>query len=124
LKIQSKTIFLVLTQIANGTHNLAEVLKGSKRPMIILGSSVFDREDGADIHNAVRSICDNLECEEGWNAFNIMHKSASTVGALDLGYKSGVSSIKANKPKLLFLVGADAGAVTADDVSLFIFQSN
>lgn len=51
-----------------------------------------------------------------------MHKSASTVGALDLGYKSGVSSIKANKPKLLFLVGADAGAVTADDVSLFIFQ--
>lgn len=59
-----------------------------------------------------------MECEEGWNAFNIMHKSASTVGALDLGYKSGVSSIKANKPKLLFLVGADAGAVTADDVSL------
>jgi len=107
----------ILTQIANGTHNLAEVLKGSKRPMIILGSSVFDREDGADIHNAVRSICDNLECEEGWNAFNIMHKSASTVGALDLGYKSGVSSIKANKPKLLFLVGADAGAVTADDIA-------
>lgn len=65
-----------------------------------------------------------MECEEGWNAFNIMHKSASTVGALDLGYKSGVSSIKANKPKLLFLVGADAGAVTADDVSLFIFQLN
>merc|ERR1711887_264879 len=107
----------ILTQIANGTHNLAEVLKGSKRPMVILGSSVFDREDGADIHNTVRSICDNLECDEGWNPFNVLHKSASTVGALDLGYKSGVDTVKEQKPKLLFLVGADAGTVSADDIA-------
>ena len=48
--------------------------------------------------------------------FNILHKSASTVGALDLGYKSGVESIKTMRPKVLFLLGADEGVVGPDDV--------
>lgn len=47
-----------------------------------------------------------------------MHKSASTVGALDLGYKSGVTSIKGQKPKVIILYGADEGAVGPDDVSV------
>ena len=47
-----------------------------------------------------------------------MHKSASTVGALDLGYKSGVSHIKGRKPKVLILYGADEGQIGPDDVSI------
>ena len=38
------------------------------------------------------------------------------VAALDLGYKAGVSSIRDSKPKVLFLLGADAGAVTRADL--------
>merc|ERR1712212_1436275 len=97
-------------------RQLRDALQGAKRPLIILGSSSFDRADGAAVHAAVRNLCDTLDCEEGWNPFNILHKSASTVGALDLGYASGVESVKNAKPKLIVLLGADDGAVGADDV--------
>lgn len=50
---------------------------------------------------------------------------ASQVAALDLGYKPGVEAIRKNPPKLLFLLGADAGCVTRQDLpkdSFIIYQ--
>jgi hypothetical protein len=47
------------------------------------------------------------------------------VAALDLGYKPGVESIRKNPPKVLFLLGADAGCITRQDLaddSLIIYQ--
>ena len=41
---------------------------------------------------------------------------ASQVAALDLGYKAGVSSIREQKPKLLYLLGADEGTITRQDL--------
>jgi NADH dehydrogenase (ubiquinone) Fe-S protein 1 len=38
------------------------------------------------------------------------------VAALDLGYKAGVSAIRENPPDVLFMLGADEGAVTKSDV--------
>lgn len=38
------------------------------------------------------------------------------VAALDLGYKPGVDHIRNAKPKLLFALGADAGAITRDQL--------
>merc|ERR1711990_961394 len=107
----------IINDAADGSSDLGKLLKGSKRPMIILGSSVFDRADGAQVHAAVRNLCNSLNCDDGWNPFNILHKSASTVGALDLGYKSGVESIKTLKPKVLILLGADEGVVGPDDIA-------
>jgi len=107
----------IINDIISGNHALSERLRNAERPMIILGSSVFDREDGAAVHQATKALCESLNCAEGWNPLNIMHKSASTVGALDLGYKSGVSSVKAHKPKVLILYGADEGTVGPDDVA-------
>jgi len=46
-----------------------------------------------------------------------MHKSASTVGALDLGYKTGVDHIKGRKPDVIINLGADEGLITRDDLS-------
>ena len=43
---------------AAGTNNLGQALKGAKRPMIIVGNGIFDREDGAEVHAAVRQLCD------------------------------------------------------------------
>lgn len=42
---------------------------------------------------------------------------ASQVAALDLGYKPGVDAIRKNPPKVLFLLGADAGCITRQDLS-------
>ena len=50
---------------------------------------------------------------------------ASQVAALDLGYKPGVEAIRKNPPKVLFLLGADAGCITRQDLhkdSLIIYQ--
>lgn len=41
---------------------------------------------------------------------------ASQVGALDVGYKAGVQAIRDNPPKLLFLLGADEGAVDRQSI--------
>lgn len=50
---------------------------------------------------------------------------ASQVAALDLGYKAGVDAIRKNPPKVLFLLGADAGCITRADLPkdcLVIYQ--
>ena len=38
------------------------------------------------------------------------------MAALDLGYQAGVSSIRENKPEVVFLLGADKGAITREDL--------
>lgn len=44
---------------------------------------------------------------------------------MDLGYKAGVDAIRKNPPKILFLLGADAGCITRADLpknSLIVYQ--
>ena len=55
-------------------------------------------------------------CPDDWRVLNVLHRVASQVAALDLGYEAGVASIRQNKPDVLFLLGADAGAVTRADL--------
>jgi NADH dehydrogenase (ubiquinone) Fe-S protein 1 len=47
---------------------------------------------------------------------NVLHRVASQVAALDLGYKAGVAEVVEAKPKVLWLLGADAGAVSREDL--------
>ena len=42
---------------------------------------------------------------------------ASQVAALDLGYQAGVGAIRDAPPRFLFLLGADAGAITKQDIA-------
>ena len=55
-------------------------------------------------------------------------KCASQVAALDIGYKAGVASIKQQKPKLLYMLGADEDLVTRNDLnqkeSFIIYQGH
>ncbi|KAI9525764.1 NADH dehydrogenase Fe-S protein subunit 1 ndufs1 [Dissostichus eleginoides] len=121
----------VLKDLANGTHPFCEVLSAAKRPVVVVGSSALQREDGAAILSVVSSIAQNARTssgvEEGWKVLNILHRVASQVAALDLGYKAGVDAIRANPPKVLFLLGADAGCITRADLpknSLIIYQGH
>ncbi|KAJ4924449.1 hypothetical protein JOQ06_000689 [Pogonophryne albipinna] len=121
----------VLKELANGTHPFCEVLSAAKRPVVVVGSSTLQREDGAAILSVVSSIAQNARTssgvEEGWKVLNVLHRVASQVAALDLGYKAGVDAIRANPPKVLFLLGADAGCITRADLpkdSLIIYQGH
>ncbi|XP_069471665.1 NADH-ubiquinone oxidoreductase 75 kDa subunit, mitochondrial [Ambystoma mexicanum] len=110
----------ILKDIASGKHPYSKVLSQSKNPMVVLGSSALQRGDGAAIHAAVSAIAYNARASSGitgeWKVLNILHRLASQVAALDLGYKPGVEAIRSNPPKVLFLLGADAGCITRQDL--------
>lgn len=47
----------------------------------------------------------------------MLHRVASQVAALDIGYQPGVGTIRNNPPKVLFLLGADEGIITRADLA-------
>lgn len=110
----------VLQDIASGNHPFSQVLKAAKKPMVVLGSSALQRNDGAAILAAVSSIAQEVRVTSGvaggWKVMNILHRVASQVAALDLGYKPGVEAIRKTPPRVLFLLGADGGCVTRQDL--------
>lgn len=121
----------VLKELANGTHPFSQVLTAAKRPVVVVGSGALQREDGAAILSAVSTIAQNARTssgvEDGWKVLNVLHRVASQVAALDLGYKAGVDAIRKNPPKVLFLLGADAGCITRADLPkdcLVVYQGH
>ena len=66
----------------------AKIFKNAKNPMLILGSDALTRSDAAAIYGLAREIAG-----EG---FNVLHKVASRVGGLDIGFlpqKDGMNAI-------------------------------
>ncbi|KAM3917333.1 NADH-ubiquinone oxidoreductase 75 kDa subunit, mitochondrial [Leptodactylus fuscus] len=121
----------IIKDIASGKHPFSKVLSQAKKPMIVVGSSALQRKDGPAIHAAVSSLAQNVRSSSGvpenWKVLNILHRVASQVAALDLGYKPGVDAIRKNPPKVLFLLGADAGCITRQDLpkgAFIIYQGH
>lgn len=121
----------VLQDIVSGNHPFCQVLDKAKHPVVVVGSSCLQREDGAAIMAAVSTIAQNARVssgvEENWKVLNVLHRVASQVAALDLGYKPGVETLRKNPPKVLFLLGADAGCITRQDLpkdSVIIYQGH
>ncbi|XP_065929052.1 NADH-ubiquinone oxidoreductase 75 kDa subunit, mitochondrial isoform X1 [Magallana gigas] len=110
----------VLKQIADGSHPFCKKLNKALRPMVVVGSTSLQRKDGQAIHNAVSTIAQTARvqsgCGEEWKVLNVLHRVASQVAALDLGYKAGVDYIRKNPPQVLFMLGADEGVLTRDDL--------
>jgi NADH-quinone oxidoreductase subunit G len=84
----------VLTSLADGSHDFADVLKNARHPMLILGAGALARPDGAAILKLAAQIAGATgmigpaisAADGGWNGFNVLHTAASRVGALDLGF--------------------------------------
>ena len=76
-----------LDAMSKARSGFAKTFKDAKNPLIIVGSGVFEREDGAAVHQALYDAADKLGIvKDGWNGFNILHRAASRVGALDVGF--------------------------------------
>ena len=58
--------------------------------------------------------CCGIGHDSHWLCY--LSQVASQVAALDLGYKAGVDAIRQKSPKVLFLLGADEGAITKEDL--------
>jgi len=110
----------VLKQLAAGSHPFCSTLAAAKKPVVIVGSEALQRNDGGAVISLVQQIADNAKNQSGadpdWKVLNVLHRVASQVAALDLGWKAGVSEAKAAKPRVLWLLGADAGVVTREEL--------
>ncbi|XP_064489572.1 NADH-ubiquinone oxidoreductase 75 kDa subunit, mitochondrial-like [Ornithodoros turicata] len=106
----------VLQEIADGKHPVSQVLKQAKRPIVIVGSVVLQRPDGAAIHSLVHRIAQSTSAPSHWKVFNVLHRVASQVAALDVGYQAGVADIRKKPPKVLYVLGADEGAITRSEL--------
>merc|ERR1712179_597578 len=110
----------VLKQLADGTHPFAKRLASAKKPVVIIGTEPLQRPDGAALMANAQKLAQDIKIKSGcgpnWRVLNVLHKVASQVAALDIGYKANVSSIKEQKPDVLFLLGADSGSVTRADL--------
>jgi NADH-quinone oxidoreductase subunit G len=143
---QLGTDIAVLEQIANGSHDFAKVLTEAKRPMIVLGSGVLTRKDGAAILNLAAKIARDTgmigpagtHAEGGWNGFNILHIAASRVAALDLGFLPGpdqdgtpgrdvariVDGAQKGEIDFIYLLGADEFDVAHLGRTFVVYQGS
>merc|ERR1719369_370211 len=111
----------VLSQLAAGTHPFNKRLASASRPIIIVGSGALQREDSAQLHSLVTQIAYNTRVQtqvpDDWKVLNVLHRVASQVAALDLGYTPGAEAVRDMKPEVLFMLGADEGVITREDVT-------
>ncbi|MEP6829183.1 MAG: molybdopterin-dependent oxidoreductase, partial [Rhizomicrobium sp.] len=138
---QLGTDIAVLAAIANGSHAFAKILKDAKRPMIILGSGVLTRADGAAALSLAARIAGDTgmigpagsATEGGWNGFNILHTAASRVAALDLGFLPGsggrdvagiVDGAQKGEIDFIYLLGADEFDVAHLGRAFVVYQGS
>jgi NADH-quinone oxidoreductase subunit G len=100
-----------LSDLAAGKHSFADVLKGAKNPILLVGTGATARHDGsAVLALAAKLALDFGAVKPGWNGFAVLHDSASRVGALDIGFAGGLSAAQMTTfgtLDVLFLLGAD-----------------
>ena len=103
----------MLNDAVAGKGPLVKALKAAKRPALIVGQGALVGTNGAAILNAAQVLANKYCIKADWNGFNMLHKAASRVAALDLGLTTakGIKGITADaetgKIKAVFLLGAD-----------------
>jgi NADH-quinone oxidoreductase subunit G len=101
-----------LSDLAAGKHSFADVLKGAKNPIVLVGAGALARQDGpAMLALAAKLAMDFGAVKDGWNGFGVLQDTASRVGALDIGFGGGGLSAAQMTTfgtlDVLFLLGAD-----------------
>jgi NADH-quinone oxidoreductase subunit G len=102
-----------LSDLAAGKHSFADVLKGAKHPIVLVGAGVAGRHDGAAVLARAAKLAMDFAIKDGWNGFGVLHNAASTVGALDIGFAPDKGALSAAEMTtsgtldVLFSLGAD-----------------
>ncbi len=103
-----------LRDLADGKLAFADVLKGAKNPMIIVGQGALRRPDGAAVLAQARALAETVNAVRAdWNGFCVLHTAAARVAGLDLGLVAdgGIDGIYAACEKgdieIVYLLAAD-----------------
>jgi len=106
-----------INNVLDENSKFFEVLKSSKNPLIIIGTSAINYEEGQQVLNICAEIVKKFpNLGDNFNPLNILHQDISRVGALDLNYYNSIfdlnfeknlqDKIKETKP-VIFLLGQD-----------------
>src|SRR5262249_52211125 len=102
-----------LAELAGGKGAFADVLKGAKHPIVLVGAGATSRHDGSAVLALAAKLATDLGVvKDGWNGFAVLQDTASRVGALDIGFAPGAGLTAAQMATfgtldVLFLLGAD-----------------
>src|SRR6201999_3799369 len=100
-----------LGDLAAGNGAFLDVLKGASHPIALVGAGATARGDGAAVLSLAAKLAVNVGAiKDGWNGFGVLHDTASRVGALDIGFASGLTGAEMTTfgtLDVLFLLGAD-----------------
>ncbi|CAG7677727.1 unnamed protein product, partial [Allacma fusca] len=110
-----------VNKLVSGSHPYSKVLQNAKKPIIVVGSTALQRADGAVLLSKIQAYCQSLrgkgQIPSDWRVLNVLHRVASQVAALDLGYSPGAQKIRdAKELKVLFNLGADEGVISRADL--------
>ena len=105
----------VIDKIIKNEHNLSNKIASAEKPIIILGQSILNSNNGAYIFEELKRYLTSInKIDDNWNALNILSTDASTVGSYDLGiFSSNDGSNKSLKKiedgdvEVIFLLGQD-----------------
>ncbi|MDA9568958.1 NADH-quinone oxidoreductase subunit NuoG [Candidatus Pelagibacter sp.] len=102
-------------KIIEGKHEVSDLIKQAKKPMIIMGQSALKSKSSKYIFESIKQFLEeNNKLSINWNALNVISENASTVGAFDLGiYKTTngdnevLKDLEAHKFEIVYLLGLD-----------------
>ena len=76
-----------INDLLNNNSPFSEVLKNSKKSLIIIGNSAINYCDGKEVLNVCSEIAKKYNISNNnFNGFNILQQDISKVGAIDIGF--------------------------------------
>ncbi|KAJ3338972.1 hypothetical protein HDU83_007849 [Entophlyctis luteolus] len=96
-----------ITALSQGTSEFAKKLASAKNPLILVGSSVLERDDSSAILASVANFAEKLKTtsDSEWKPYALLQRAASWTAALDLGYSSSRATVSSSK--FIYLLNAD-----------------
>ncbi|OFW89973.1 MAG: hypothetical protein A2621_03780 [Alphaproteobacteria bacterium RIFCSPHIGHO2_01_FULL_41_14] len=124
----------VLNDMVAGSHPFCRILQKAKNPLLILGMDALSSSEGEEIYKTARFIAEKYNLKrEDWDGFNILHRAAGRVGALDVRFVpreggEGLSGIlrlaKSRQLKLLYLLGVDEIPLASFEDTFVVYQGH
>ncbi|KAJ8715184.1 hypothetical protein PYW08_005165 [Mythimna loreyi] len=103
----------------SSSHEVLKRLEAAQRPVVILGADQLKTPEGAAILAYTQELAlrlqDKLQ-DKKWKVLNVLQRTASQVAALDIGYQPGVGKVLQDGPQVVYLLGADSGVVSRDQL--------
>ena len=101
-----------LKDIFEGNHEISNQIINAKKPLIIIGESLFKLKSSKYLFNLIKLFLNkNDKLNKNFNSLNILSCDASTVGNYDLGLinqeKSLLQNLRNHQFEILFLAGQD-----------------